>query len=327
MQRIRVYFRMLGLLCCLALTHTCIALSAEKVVSSVSPLGLDVPTVAVRGEAVLATGNSRIAVDVFLFHWLGKKYPAKAIQLADGSWQASILLPVPLQHKKKQEQLALTTVPAGHQGQGLLRVDRLVHVKDKQRPVKSLKVDRKYVEPPAAVQERIKNDREKVRQALASITAGRQWTLPLARPVPGAVSSQFGLQRVFNGKPRGLHRGLDLRGAEGTPVQACADGQAVLCDNLYFAGNSVYLSHGEGVFTAYIHLSEIVVTPGQQVRRGQVIGRVGATGRVTGPHLHLSLFVQGHTVDPLPLLSERYIHTSDEALGHTARVVPNGVKP
>lgn len=176
---------------------------------------------------------------------------------------------------------------------------------DKKRPVQALRVDKKYVDPPAAVQERIRRDREKAGKVLDSYSPERLWTAPFARPVPGGVSSKFGLKRVFNDQPRGVHRGLDLRGAEGTPILACADGRVVLADDLYFSGNAVYIDHGQGVFTSYLHMSRILVRPGDVVRRGQVIGQVGATGRVTGPHLHLSLIVLGQAVDPEPLLEAR----------------------
>ena len=176
---------------------------------------------------------------------------------------------------------------------------------DKKRPVQALRVDKKYVDPPAAVQERIRKDREKAGKALDNYSPERLWTAPFARPVPGGVSSKFGLKRVFNDQPRGVHRGLDLRGAEGTPILACADGRVVLADDLYFSGNAVYIDHGQGVFTSYLHMSRILVRPGDVVRRGQIIGKVGSTGRVTGPHLHLSLIVLGQAVDPEPLLEAR----------------------
>ena len=312
MQQIRICIRICVTLCCLALFH---AHAVQAAAENVSPLILSAPGTVVRGSALLATGSSSTPVEVFLFRWLGKEHRARAEQLADGSWQASILLPTPLEYREQGSRLVLCAVLPGQKGPSLPLADKSIRLTDKERPVQVLKVDRRYVEPPASVQERIRHDREKVRQALATIVEGRQWTLPLARPVPGSISSLFGLRRVFNNKPRGWHRGLDLRGAEGTPVQACADGQAVLCDNLYFAGNSVYLAHGEGVFTAYIHLSRILVVPGQQVKRGQVIGLVGATGRVTGPHLHLSLLVQGQAVDPEPLLAEQYLPSPIETQG------------
>ncbi len=185
---------------------------------------------------------------------------------------------------------------------GNKQVRSTVAIKDVKRPVQKLTVERKFVDPPAEVKDRIARDREKVRKALQTTLPERQWSLPMQRPVPGSVSSQFGLKRVFNGQPRGEHRGLDLRGAQGTPIKACADGVVVLVDDLYFSGNTAYINHGEGVFSAYLHMSEANVKPGDVVKKGDVIGKVGATGRVTGPHLHLSMFAQGQPVDPLPLL-------------------------
>ena len=211
---------------------------------------------------------------------------------------ANDLLPVPLDSGAKSLVLKART-------QDGRQAEARVALFDKKRPVQALRVDKKYVDPPAAVQERIRKDREKAGKALDNYSPERLWTAPFARPVPGGVSSKFGLKRVFNDQPRGVHRGLDLRGAEGTPILACADGRVVLADDLYFSGNAVYIDHGQGVFTSYLHMSRILVRPGDVVRRGQIIGKVGSTGRVTGPHLHLSLIVLGQAVDPEPLLEAR----------------------
>ncbi|MDR2695609.1 MAG: M23 family metallopeptidase [Deltaproteobacteria bacterium] len=124
----------------------------------------------------------------------------------------------------------------------------------------------------------------------------------MQRPVPGEISSAFGLRRIFNGQPRSQHKGLDLRGAAGTPVLAMADGTVALAEELYFSGNVVYLDHGLGLFSMYAHLSAIDVRPGQQVSAGQALGKVGSTGRVTGPHLHLGCYALGMAVDPTPLM-------------------------
>lgn len=275
-------------------------------------LTIETPETAARGDAFLALAVSDAPVQKFVFRWLGKTHEALAAPVsAEASpgqsgekmprrWQAVMLLPVPLEEKESALEL---TVSNGGNGADAVSATRKVAFYDKDRPVQKLSVDKKYVEPPAAEMARIKADREKVRQALAQQLAGRLWTLPLRRPVPGDVSSLYGLKRVFNGQPRGLHRGLDLRGAQGQAILACADGQVALTDNLYFSGNVVYINHGEGVFTAYLHMSEILVQNGEKVRRGQVLGKVGATGRVTGPHLHLSLIVQGESVDPQPFLA------------------------
>ena len=263
-----------------------------------------------RGDAFPALAVSDAPTKAFIFRWLGKTYEARAEQVsassASGSaagaamrWQAVILLPVPLEEKEAARDLA---VSLGGAKDAPLTARRIAFF-DKDRPVQKLNVEKKYVDPPADVMARIKADRELVRQALAQRLPERLWVLPFVRPVPGDVSSLYGLKRVFNGQPRGVHKGLDLRGPQGQQVLACADGQVVLTGNLYFSGNVVYINHGEGVFTAYLHLSEILVQNGDRVRKGQVVGLVGATGRVTGPHLHLSLLVQGESVDPQPFLT------------------------
>lgn len=267
---------------------------------------LEAPERAARGDAFLALAESSAPVEAFVFQWLGKTHRALAAPVgpAGGAtgrpslWRAVILLPVPLDAGAAGESLSVRA-EAGHGGAATQHVSFV----DRDRPVQQLTVDRKYVVPPARQQARIKADRAKVSRVLAQYLPGRRWSLPFTRPVPDrGVSSLFGLRRVFNGQPRGLHRGLDLRAPQGEPVLACADGKVALTDNLYYSGNAVYVNHGEGVFTAYLHLSKILVKTGQAVKRGDVLGLVGATGRVTGPHLHLSLLVQGHGVDPQPFL-------------------------
>ena len=275
-------------------------------------VSLEAPATVPRGDAFVALAVSNEPVTGFSFKWMGKSYAANAYtggssSGAEQKWQAVIMLPVSLD--ASESDLTLTVAPiAGQtggkrQGAAGQAVTQSIHLVNKDRPVQQLTVDKKYVDPPAAQMERIKADRELVRKTLAQYSPSRQWTLPFERPVPGDVSSLFGLKRVFNGQPRGLHRGLDLRGAEGTPILACADGKVALTGNLYFSGNVVYINHGEGVFTAYLHLSKTLVEKDQLVRKGDVVGLVGATGRVTGPHLHLSLLVQGVSVDPQPFLS------------------------
>lgn len=258
---------------------------------------LTAPDSAGTGNAFVAKAVSDEPVDNLVFFWRGKTHSIKANQTPDGLWTAEILLPVAL-----AETAGSMEVGVGRKNKPEVR--KTLKITNVTRPVQKLTVDRKYVDPPASVKERIAADREKVRKAMQSRIDGRHWSLPLERPVSGGVSSQFGLRRVFNGKPRGEHKGLDLRGAQGTPIKACADGVVALVDNLYYSGNTVYINHGDGVFSAYLHMSEPKVTPGQAVKRGDIVGLVGATGRVTGPHLHLSVFAQGQSVDPQPLLTK-----------------------
>ncbi len=300
----------------LALLAACFLLSAPVLAG----VRLEAPEKAARGDAFLALAVSDQPVERFVFQWRGKAFTARAEAAGEagsqtsGAWWAMILLPVPLDETADSLELGVAAPTAGKKLKSAAPEARTrLALYDKDRPVQKLTVDKKYVNPPASQQARIKEDREKVRQALAQSLPERCWSVPFARPVPGGVSSLFGMKRVFNGQPRSVHRGLDLRGAQGTPIQACADGRVALVDNLYFSGNVVYINHGEGVFSAYLHMSEAGVRPGERVRKGQVIGLVGATGRVTGPHLHLSLIVQGQSVDPQPFLAADFIPAAASA--------------
>jgi hypothetical protein len=165
-----------------------------------------------------------------------------------------------------------------------------------------LRVAPKYSSPPAGELDRIRAERDRIRSLLETDTP--QWLIdgPFRAPRPLRVTSPFGTARVFNGELRSRHTGLDLKGARGEPVRASARGRVVLTGELYYSGNAVYLDHGNGVYTGYFHLSKILVHEGETVEAGQLIGEVGATGRVTGPHLHWSLYVAGESLDASSLL-------------------------
>lgn len=283
----------------LALLALAIALCASPAIAG---MRLEAPKKAARGDAFVARAIADEPVEKFMFFWRGRNIPVKA-RMGDSGSEALVLLPVPLDEKAGQLNLSAGALKEG-QSRAIASVSAAIALYDRKRPVQKLSVDKKYVNPPAAEMERIKADRQKVKEALSQTLPERLWELPLQRPVPGSVSSLFGMKRIFNGQERGSHKGLDLRGASGTPIKACADGEVVLVDNLYYSGNTVYLNHGDGVFSAYLHMSEPKVRLGQRVSRDDVIGLVGATGRVTGPHLHLSLIAQGQLVDPQPLLEK-----------------------
>jgi murein DD-endopeptidase MepM/ murein hydrolase activator NlpD len=131
----------------------------------------------------------------------------------------------------------------------------------------------------------------------------RIWSEPFLRPRTSAVSSGFGTGRTFNGAVASRHLGVDFRGAVGAPVRAANAGVVALVDTFFLGGRVVYIDHGGGVVTGYLHLSRVLVAPGDTVTRGETIGRVGATGRVTGPHLHWNARYGALTVNPLDLVA------------------------
>jgi murein DD-endopeptidase MepM/ murein hydrolase activator NlpD len=168
---------------------------------------------------------------------------------------------------------------------------------------RQLTVAPEFVTPPPAEQARIDRERLLLNRVLSAMSPRHLWGDGFGRPVDGEVISEFGARSVFNGETRAPHRGIDLRGATGTPVRAPARAVVVLAEPLYFSGSTVILDHGLGVFSMLAHLSRVDVKPGALVVRGDVVGAVGATGRVTGPHLHWTLRIGPAAVDPLSVLA------------------------
>ena len=166
-----------------------------------------------------------------------------------------------------------------------------------------LRVDPSFVEPPPSAAERIARDARVLANLFEQVTPARLWRGPFALPVAGPATSSYGRLTVFNGTPRGRHQGADFSAPEGTPVRAPNAGQVVLAEELYFAGNTVILDHGDGLYSLFAHLSQIEVAVGARVARGEHLGKAGATGRVTGPHVHWAVRLRNASVDPLSLVA------------------------
>ena len=207
-----------------------------------------------------------------------------------------------------QQWLAVIGLPLGTEpGQQTLSVQtrdgqkrsQSFSVSDKQYATQRLTIkDKRKVEPNPEDLKRIRRDKAEMDAAFAAFTEQADVPLQFELPAEGPMSSPFGLRRFFNGLPRNPHSGLDLAAPAGAPVRAPAAGRVIASGDYFFNGNTVLIDHGQGLVTMYCHLQRIAVKAGQQLARGDTLGLVGQTGRVTGPHLHWSVSLNNARVDP-----------------------------
>jgi murein DD-endopeptidase MepM/ murein hydrolase activator NlpD len=167
---------------------------------------------------------------------------------------------------------------------------------------RTLNVDPAFVNPPPSAVPRIQREAKELEQIWTSMSP-KLWEGAFVPPVPQPANSAFGTRTILNGEPRSPHSGADFGSPTGTPVKAPNAGRVVLADSLYYTGNTIVIDHGLGLYSLFAHLSEIDIHVDNMVKTGDVIGAVGATGRVTGPHLHWSVRVNGARVDPVSLLA------------------------
>jgi murein DD-endopeptidase MepM/ murein hydrolase activator NlpD len=172
----------------------------------------------------------------------------------------------------------------------------------KEFPVKKLWVDEKFVTPPEDSLERIKRESELLSAVYGMYTPMWMGVGEFIVPSEGEMAPNFGERRIFNNQPRSPHSGIDISSPFGADVKASNFGSVVVANDLYYSGKTVVIDHGLGVFSSYCHFSKINVHIGDQVSKGDVIGKIGATGRVTGPHLHWAFKVSGSRVNPLSIL-------------------------
>lgn len=249
------------------------------------------------GEMVLLTiagpgSLSRVAVTTF-----GRRAEAFAGSASGDTWYA--LVGVDLDARPGRYD-SVITAKAGERP--LSVVHRLV-VAAKAFGVRRLTVDPRFVTPPASMLPRIEREQQRLAEILSVVSAQRLWRGKFLAPVDGAPAKNFGQRSVFNGQPRGSHRGADFSSPSGAPVRAPGAGRVVMAEDLYYSGNTVLLDHGLGLYSLLGHLSRLDVRAGDLVDQGVVVGAVGATGRATGPHLHWTLRLGSAAVDPLSLLA------------------------
>ncbi|MBI3289371.1 MAG: M23 family metallopeptidase, partial [Elusimicrobia bacterium] len=223
--------------------------------------------------------------------------------------------------------LAVMRAPGGKP----VHKEDLLTVEPSSFSIVELHVEQKFVTPAKSDSERAEGEASRLHRLFAKGEEKRLFEGRFESPIPGAPTARFGERRIFNGQPRAPHSGMDLRAKLGVPVKAPAAGRVVLADPLFYQGKTIVLDHGLGLTTLYAHLSKILVRPGELVKRGQVIGTVGATGRVTGPHLHWALKVKTSRVDPYSLvyldLDAKLKPRADSPLKRSALCGSTGLPP
>jgi murein DD-endopeptidase MepM/ murein hydrolase activator NlpD len=212
-----------------------------------------------------------------------------------------VLLGVDLEQAPGTYDLKLTAQPAGVE---LFACSLDVSVRAGKFAVEKLTVAKQFVEPNPEEIARANQERQHLREIFATVTPERFWRGGFRLPLDGARNAKnFGRRRVLNGEPGSPHSGVDFPVAAGTPIHAGQRGRVVLAEELFFSGNTIVIDHGLGVYTFYGHLESFAVAAGDAVEKGALLGKVGATGRVTGPHLHWGLTVNQARVNPLQVLA------------------------
>ena len=246
------------------------------------------------GEIVVLTLTTSAPVDELRVQAFGQDLRPQRTNPT--TWQ--VLVGVDLAIKPGRYDVAIATGPAPAD-----RTTHLLTVLPRTFRTRQLTVDSAFVNPPADVQARIAEEANRIARTWAAASPSRLWSGPFVRPVPGAANSAFGSRSIFNGEARSPHGGADFSGESGTPVKSPNGGRVVLAGDLYFTGNTVIVDHGAGLFSLFAHLRAINVREQDVVSTGTVVGELGATGRVTGPHLHWAVRANDARVDPLSLLA------------------------
>jgi murein DD-endopeptidase MepM/ murein hydrolase activator NlpD len=247
------------------------------------------------GELVLLTVVTPDPADVLIAQAFGHRVATYRVDRT--SWRT--LVGIDLDTPVGRYSVTFDATIAGHRVEATSTLD----VRDKAFPTRALSVAEAFVNPPATETDRIAAEAARLTAIWKVETPRRLWDGPFVRPVAEPANSAFGSRSVFNGQLRAPHSGADFLSPAGTPVHAPAGGKIVVAAPLYYTGNTVVIDHGLGLYSLFAHFSAIAVHEGDLVSAGDVLGRVGATGRVTGPHLHWAIRCGGARVDPLSVLA------------------------
>ena len=225
------------------------------------------------------------------------KLPVLPSKAAKNQWL--LITAIPLDNEKAVQNIEITAPQKGVVP---------FHISDKYYRVQSLVINNKRkVDPYAKDRPRIEAEQKRLTTLYQAYTDTNPFADGFIAPIHGPITSLFGLKRIYNGKPRAPHSGLDIGAPSGVPVKVTAAGTVVDVYPYFFTGNTVVVDHGMGVLSLYAHLSKMNVKTGDTVKQGQVVGLIGKTGRVTGPHLHWMMVMNQTLVDPLLFTPARVI--------------------
>jgi len=280
-----------------------INLAGGLVLLALSPSAKSVPglAVSVHGRAMMPgevlTVDVRTTGEITAVTVSGLGQDTTAWRIGESRWRA--LIGIDLDVKPGSQ---VVTASARARSGDPLTGQASFDVEPKELPTRTLTVDPRFVTPTPSVRPRIEREAAELGRLFQTATATDTWPGAFEVPIAGALVSGFGVRSVFNGQARAPHGGADFASPLGTPVAAPNAGTVVLVGDLYFTGKTVVLDHGAGLVSLFAHLSRVDVRQGESVTRGTILGAVGATGRVTGPHLHWTVRLHGTHVDPMSLV-------------------------
>lgn len=225
------------------------------------------------------------------------KRPLYLQQIKNQHWQ--VLIGIPLYEKLGEKTITIQDFSTRKLSFKVINpkqtyAEQHITLKDKKK---------KYINPNLAHIDRINKERPVLSNARKVFSKYTLSSGSFSRPVSGVTTSAFGLKRFYNGKPRNPHTGIDYAGDIGTPIKSSADGRVILVGKYFFNGNAVFIDHGQGLISVYIHMNKHSVKIGQSVKQGDIIGTIGQTGRATGPHLHWGVYLNQVVINPNLLLN------------------------
>jgi len=255
----------------------------------------------VQGSLLLVKVQSKKALPALKSEWNGKEIPLWKEESTGPTLHGLLGIDLELKPAAYEWRVSWTGPDGTEQGCGLPLV-----VRAGKFATEHLKVENQFVQPDPEQQKRADADQKKMRAIYDTTTPEVLWSGKFRLPLKDVTTGgNFGRRRVLNGEARSPHTGVDFPAMTGTPVYASQSGNVVLAENLYYSGGTVVIDHGFGIYTMYAHLSEIGAHAGDKVEAGTEIGKVGATGRVTGPHLHWGLTIQHARVNGLNIVQRQ----------------------